>query len=226
MINLRKPGWLLPAALGTACLFSGCKSSAPPRVEQPVTVAAPAPRVEPEPAKLGAPTIGDVKTAIQRVFGDDVVLSSAFPAFISGDLNGDGFEDLAVVVHPAPGKLGDINNELSNWILFDADKYFIAPMGKSVVIPPVIARPRIEEEDILAVIHGHGPNGWRNPEARQSYLVKHAAANYSGKVSSLSEKKIRGLKLAVKSEVLKGERNHRKGFLFWTGTAYAWQDAN
>jgi hypothetical protein len=217
----------IPAILAAVCLFGGCKKDAPvaTRAEQPVNVTPPQPRVEAEPAKLPPATISDVQAAIRRVFGDDVAVSSVFmPTFETGDFNGDGNEDLVVVVRPAAGKLSDINNELANWILQDADQFFITPPGKSVVISPKLARPRIEEEDVLAVIHGHGPGGWRNPEARQAYLVKHGAAKFLGKTSSFSEKKIRAMRLPVKTEVLKGERNQKRGILFWTGSAYAWQD--
>ncbi|MBZ5521373.1 MAG: FG-GAP repeat protein [Acidobacteriia bacterium] len=231
MINPRKSiGRLYTiAALAAFCLPAGCSKKDAPvatRAEQPVTATPPLPRVESEPAKLPPATISDVQAAIKRVFGDDVRLSADFvPAFVTGDLNGDGDEDLAVIVRPVPGKLDDVNNELANWSLFDADKFFVAPPNKSVVVPPKLERPRIEEEDLLAVIHGVGANGWRNSEARQAYLVKHGAANYSGKAVSISEKKIRAMRLPLKTDILRGQRNHKRGFLFWTGSAYAWQDA-
>jgi stage V sporulation protein SpoVS len=206
----------------------GCKKDSPAKVEQPVAVVAPQPpKVEPEAAKLAPATMNDVQAAVKRVFGDDVGVSGAFtPAFVTGDLNGDGSEDLAVIVHPVAAKLGDVNSEFANWIMQDADQYFLPPQGKTVVIPPTFPRPKIADEDVLAIIHGIGAHGWRNPDARQTYLLKHGAATYSGTVVSSTEKSIRALRLAVKTDALRGERNHKRGFLFWTGSAYGWRDAN
>lgn len=75
---------------------------------------------------------------------------------------------------------------------------------------------------MLAIIHGYGPAGWRNLDARQAYLIKHAAATFQGTAPSLSEKAIRVMKLPVETEIIKEVRNNKKGFLFWTGGLYAW----
>ena len=140
-----------------------------------------------------------------------------------GDFNGDQSEDLAVIARPALEKLDEINNELSNWILQDADKAFIPSPSKSVVVPPHQARPRVERgEQLLAIIHGVGPQGWRNPEARQAYIVKHAAAMLEGIAPSISQKAIRAMKLPVETDIIKEVRNNKKGYLFWTGGVYAW----
>src|SRR5262249_30707272 len=137
--------------------------------------------------------------------------------------NGDGSEDLAVIARPAAGKLTDVNSELSNWIIQDADEAFVAPPSKKEVVPPHQESPRVGSgEEVLAIIHGYGPPGWRNPDARQAYLIKHAAATFEGVAPSLSEKAIRVMKLPVETEIIKEVRNSKKGFLFWTGGLYAW----
>ena len=173
------------------------------------------------------PRQAQVQEAFHRVFGDDLVAQSdegsGQPTFIVGDFNGDQSEDLAIIVRPAAGKLDDVNNELANWTIQDADKAFIAPPGKAVVVPPKQVRPRVERgEQLLAIIHGVGPAGWRNPDARQAYLVKHAAATFEGTAPSVSEKAIRVMHLPVETEIIKEIRNNKKGFLFWTGGVYAW----
>lgn len=209
------------------CL-AGCNRKdapvAPVRAEQPVAAVPAQPKPpQPEPSQARPATLEEAMSALKRVFGDDVAASRGFnPVFMTGDFNGDGIEDLAVIVRPAASKLGEVNDELANWILQDADRYFIAPPGKSAISPPLIERPKITDEDVLAVIHGYGPPGWRNPEARQAYVVKNAAAVYSGGAPSNSVKQVKALRLPFKTLVLKGQRGGKTGYLFWTGSAYAW----
>jgi hypothetical protein len=194
-------------------------------MEKPIPVSTPQVEKTPEPLpKLPPPTMAEVESAMHRVFGDDLVWEHGTnPVFVVGDFNGDGFEDVAVIAHPAPGKLDDINGELANWTIQDADKFFVPPSGKRVIKAPHIGPSKVSEgEQILAFIHGHGPQGWRNPDARQAYLVKHAAATFLGTAPNISRKSIRAMHLAVQSDIIQGVRQNKKGFLFWTGGAYAW----
>lgn len=214
---------------GILLVLQACNSSnSNVRVEKPIAIATPQPpaaSATPAP-KLPPPTESEVKAALQRVYGDDLIPKSAGSdgaQFIVGDFNGDQSEDLALVVRPAAGKLNDINDELANWIIQDADKAFIPPPGKSVVTPPKQERPLVEPgEYLLAIIHGVGPAGWRNPDARQAYIVKHAAATFEGIAPSISQKAIRAMHLPVETDIIKEVRNNRKGFVFWTGGVYAW----
>jgi hypothetical protein len=216
---------LVAAALS---LLAGCNSRAQieARMEKPISPA-PIPTAKsastPVP-KLPPPTRAEVEAAFHRVFGGSLIAStSSRQFFIVGDFNGDESEDLALIARPAPGKLQDINSELSNWIVQDAEKAFIPPPNKAVVKPPLVERPAIENgEEVLAIIHGFGPAGWRNPEARQAYIVKHAAATFEGTAPSISQKAIRAMHLPVETDIIKEVRNNRKGFVFWTGGVYAW----
>ncbi len=219
---------VLAAAMLAA--LQGCTSNHAQNVEKPIAAATPQPTPAGSPVaspKLPPPTKAQVEEAFHRVFGDDLVAQSdegsGQATFIVGDFNGDQSEDLAVIAWPVAGKLDDVNNELANWTIQDADKAFIAPPSKAVVVPPKQARPRVERgEQLLAIIHGVGPAGWRNPEARQAYIVKHGAATFEGTAPSISQKAIRAMRLPVETEIIKEVRNGKKGFLFWTGGVYAW----
>jgi hypothetical protein len=220
---------LFLAVTAALAALEGCKSkpSQSQLVEKPISTATPQPSpvVSVTPAqKLPAPTKTEVEAAFHRVFGDDLTLSTANrPFFIQGDFNGDGSEDLAMIASPAPGKLHDLNSELANWIIQDADKALIPVPTKRVVVPPSAERPAIGAgEEVLAIIHGFGAMGWRNPDARQAYLVKHAAAPMLGTAPSFSQKAIRAMHLPYETEIIRQVRNKRKGFLFWTGGVYAW----
>jgi hypothetical protein len=207
----------------------GCgskNSNVESRVEKPIA-ATPTPLAQkaPEPPpKLPPPTKAEVDAAFHRIFGDFLVAEhEAAQFFIVGDFNGDTSEDLAVIARPAAGKLEDVNSELSNWIIQDADKAVIPTSNKKVVSLPKAEVPKIEKnEEVLAIIHGYGPKGWRNPDARQAYLVRHAAATFQGIAPSMSQKAIRSMKLPVETDIIKEVRNNKKGFLFWTGSLYAW----
>jgi hypothetical protein len=220
----------LVLAASVLAALPGCTSNHAQNVEKPIAVATPEPTPAGSPVappKLPPPTKAQVKEAVSRVFGEALIAqvenAGGTATFIVGDFNGDQSEDLAVIARPAPGKLDEVNNELSNWILQDADKAFIPVPTKSVVVPPHQARPHVERgEQLLAIIHGVGPEGWRNPEARQAYIVKHAAATFEGTAPSISQKAIRVMHLPVETEIIKEVRNGKKGFLFWTGGVYAW----
>lgn len=197
------------------------------QVEKPIPAATPQPAAQqtPEPAaKLPPPTVAEVEAAFHRVFGDSFTTGrGATPLFVVGDFNGDESQDLAVIARPAAGKLDDVNSELANWTIQDADKAFMAPPGKSVVVVPKGTRPKVENgEAIMAVIHGFGPTGWRNPDARQAYIVKHAPEAFQGTAPSLSQKAIRVMHLPVQADIIEGVRQKKPGFVFWTGGVYAW----
>jgi len=226
-MNRRRPFLPICVVIFVMTALPGCNSSqSPPAVEKPIALAPPqpSPAAEPAPAaKLPPPTPDEVKAAFTRVFGDHLVAQFAPGNFIVGDFNCDQSEDIAIIARPAPGKIAEVNSEFSDWIIQDADKAFIPPAGKRVVLPPEQRRPQIGRgEEVLAIIHGFGPRGWRNPEARQAYLVKNAAAKFAGTAPSLAQKAIRAMRLPVETEIIREVRNNRKGFLFWTGGNYAW----
>jgi hypothetical protein len=217
---------IVVAGLLALLAMVGCKPTTQARMERPIPMTTPTPQKSPEPVSAPQPpTAPEVANALHRIFGDDLIVEqdSKRPAFIAADLNGDDSQDLAVIVRPAPGKLADINSELANWIIQDADTFFVPPSEGHVVKVPIPPPPKVTEgEIVLAIVHGHGREGWRNPEAKQGYLVKHAAATFLGVAPSVSEKSIRIMHLPVRTEILQELRDNKKGFLFWTGQAYAW----
>jgi hypothetical protein len=85
----------------------------------------------------------------------------------------------------------------------------------------------IEERDLLlAVVHGYGPQGWRNPLARQSYLLKNAVG--AGiKLTPFKEAiKIVGKykdPLQLRGDVVSEALDNKQGLLYYTGAKYAWR---
>jgi hypothetical protein len=221
--------WRKAIALGAlAALFMlvGCKNSErETRMERPIPVT-PTPvqkPVEPSP-QLPPATPAEVESAVHRIFGDDLVLEQGTGQwFIVGDFNGDNIEDVAVIARVNAGKADDMNGELANWTIQDADKFFVAPGGQHAVKVPRLDPGKVSKgEQVLIIIHGYGPKGWRNIDARQAYVVRHAAGTFVGLAPNISEKAIRLMHLPVRTEIIKEIRDNKKGFLFWTGGAYAW----
>lgn len=159
-----------------------------------------------------------MKEAINRVFKDAAVVSTdRKPSFVVGDFNGDQSADLAVILRPAAGKLAELNQEYPPWILkhlFSVDR----PGG-----PPLHVE---EQESLLAVIHGYGANGWRDPEARQTFLLKSAAGSEmqtqerASFLKANEGKKLPRLRGDVIREVLKG----KSGWVYYADATYKWYD--
>jgi hypothetical protein len=180
-----------------------------------------------------APKPEEVQDAVKRIFKNVVTIDAdRRPNFVAGDFNADGSQDLAVMVKPAGQDTAylELNNELANWLIREPRKIIVAKAIGDVRGSQVRTRPdQIRKGDeLIAVIHGFGPTGWRNPDARQTYLLKGVAgANMrSEAVRDLAKAKT-DLPLLdsrvinngdVISETLDGEH----GLLFWTGSAYSW----
>jgi hypothetical protein len=188
------------------------KIEAPPSRSQ--TVAASTPQ---QIAKL-PPQNNEVREAVKRVFKDAAVIdTSSNPNFIAGDFNGDLSQDIAVVLKPSPGKLSRMNEESPPWILRDP---FVPPQ-------PGKPRPSVSDDEVLlAIIHGYGPNDWRDPQATQTYLLKNVVGtSMEGRakkefVSANQGKPLPRLKGDLIAEVLRG----KPGYLYYDESAYSWYD--
>jgi hypothetical protein len=209
----------LPVLLIAANSFLlGCSMEKKPIAEAPPPSPV-APAEQPtQMAKLPPPQTNEVQDAVKRVFRDAAIIDSSHtPAFIVADFNGDLSQDIAVVLKPASDKLPALNEEFPPWLLRD-------PFGATLSRGP---RLRIaDKEPLLAVIHGYGANGWRNPEATQTFLLKnavgasmetHSAKEFTAANQGKSLPQLRG---DVVGEVLGG----KPGYLYFAGATYAWYD--
>lgn len=208
-------------ALTTACLMSGCEQPAGP-VSETIPLATPTPAADANSgqplAQLPPPNTNDVNQAIQRVFKSAAVLdATGTPAFVSGDFNGDRSPDLAVVLKPVPEKLAELNEEFPNWILRD-------PFAHGESRGPRLAVAA--NEPLLAVIHGYGPNGWRDPQATQTFLLKNAAGS---SLQTLARNdaiaKAQGKKAPqLRGDVIGEQVGGASGYLYFAVAGYAWYD--
>ena len=181
-----------------------------------------------EQPDFSPPEPAEVREAVARVYQNVVTLEeNRGTGFIAGDFNGDGSQDIAVVVKPAVGMLSKINSEFANWIIGNPRKVVLPdPKRRVQPLPPEPEPVTIKQGDrLLAVIHGHGPSGWRNPKAKQTYLLTGAGGtdlrSQPMKEALGSPERIEKLRWAG-SDVIRQRLAGEPGFLYWTGAKYAW----
>jgi hypothetical protein len=142
-----------------------------------------------------------------------------------GDFNGDGIQDIAVVVRPADGSLDELNSEVANWILEDPQKIVLPDLTKTTQVLGHSEPTRVQQSDtLLAVLHGFGPAGWRDPQARQTYLLRNVGgANMRTQQLADALKTVRGRSLMrLRGDVINESIAGETGFLYYTGAKYAW----
>ena len=213
--NLR----IVLALLIAASLFLlGCTAEKKPIAEAPPPYPV-VPADQPQRmAKMPPPQMNEIREAVKRVFKEAVVIDTSHaPVFIAADFNGDLSEDIAVVLKPAPEKLPELNEEFPAWIVRDL---FATTESRS-------PRLRIADKDVLlAVIHGYGANGWRDPQATQTFLLKNAvgsgmAVHPSKEVAAANQGKAQPL---LRGDLLGQVLDGTSGYLYYAGATYSWYD--
>lgn len=169
-------------------------------------------------AGASPPRLSDVEAAARRVFKDNAVIAQdQTPGFVVGDFNGDRSADVAVILRVAPGKTSQMNQQFPPWILKDP----------FVTAAPGMAPLHVSDGEILlAVIHGYGSEGWRDPQATQTYLLKNAlgekieAHSRDEFIASNQGKKLPQLRGDLIGETIKG----KPGYLYYAVSTYSWYD--
>jgi hypothetical protein len=222
----------------TSAVLCGCakpgqqqaETASSPQAAQPPQATQPPPTAikQPEPVKAietAPPRLQEVQSAIARVYEGTMTVDAN--RFLAGDLDGDGSQDLIAVVKPVRAMLPEINSELARWRIEDPRKIFVPKITNRLQTMPKAPDPVFANEGdvLMVVIHGHGPNGWRAPEAMNTYLLKNAVGNgISMQKMKEAMSFARGKKrpLNLRGDVIKQTLGGEPGFLFWTGADYAW----
>ena len=163
------------------------------------------------------PRAGEAVTVIYRAFGNTVEMER--DAATVGDFNGDGSPDLAVDVRAVEAHAGEINDPLANWTVQDCD---VSTSTRVAQAPPSPALVR-SRELLLAVVHGYGRRGWRDPAAQQAYLVKGAL---EGPWARRSRDRYPGLDAPERQtgDILAGS-GAASTIAYWTGARYVCRNA-
>lgn len=207
-----RSSFLLMCALACCCTNS-----------KPVAVEAPPPYQPPPPPVVSVPTVvpaklTEVQDALQRVFkGAAVMDQNIKPGFLAGDFNGDLTQDIAIVIKAAPGKVESLNEEYPAWLLRD-------PFAAADTKPPSLRV--LENESLLAIIHGYGANDWRDPQATQTFLLKNVVGSdmevHAGKefLKANHGKKLPPIAGDLIGEMVRGNQ----GYLYFASANYRWFD--
>lgn len=208
---------LIPSLLIVpAIILCACSSSKRPAVEAPPVVYQPTPESTPiQITAIPAPKKSEVQEAVKRVFKDAAVVDTDYnPSYLAGDFNGDGSQDLAVVLKPV--NLDLTNQELPPWLVRQ-------PRANRMDR----TRLRIQkDETLLAVIHGYGANHWRDPDATQTFVLKDVAgADLKVQTPKDFLTANSGRKLPRPQGDLIGETvEGNPGYLYFAQATYSWYD--
>jgi hypothetical protein len=188
-------------------------------VARATPTAPPTPFVAPTPAE---PQTNEVANKVAQIFKGAVEFDAKEPALV-GDFNGDGSQDIAIVIRATSAKLDEMNSEVANWILVAPQKIAPPDPTKTEQAPPP-APAKVKAGDVLlAVIHGFKESGWRNPDAQQTYLLENAVGrglHVASRQETQSTVKLNVLRL--RGDVIEQDLNGAHGFLYWTGARYGW----
>jgi hypothetical protein len=175
-----------------------------------------------------APKLTEVQEAVKRVCQDAVTIGTSEKVpYIVGDFNGDGSQDLAVIVRPTKGALAKLNSEYANWIVEDPRRVVLPDPNKAVQrLPKTQELAKVQQDDLLLLIlHGYRQEGWHHPYARQTFLLRNVVGE-NIRAQSLNEvSKAAGGKnipTQLPGDVIKEKLAGQEGFLYWTNAKYAW----
>lgn len=209
---------IIPCLL-TALMFCACSSTtkrtvaeAPPPVYQPTPESPPVQLIATNAAD---PKPSEVQAALKRVFKGAAIIDTNYnPSFLAGDFNGDGSQDIAIIVKPV--NLEEMNQELPPWLVRK-------PRANSIDRRQLTID---KNESLLAIIHGYGANHWRDPEATQTFVLKEVVGNdlkvQSPKdfVTANSGRKLPRPQGDLIGETIAGN----PGYLYYAQSTYSWYD--
>jgi hypothetical protein len=174
-----------------------------------------------------------VEAVLARVYQTAVTAdASGRASALTGDFNGDNSQDIAIIVKPNRAQLSEINSEFSNWILEDphhvSTPLTAARVDQGATPPPLRAQAKAGDT-LLAIIHGYKSAGWRNADAKQTYLLKNAVGIEMRTQTGTEARKLLKAEAAQNFPSVRGDLiwqilDGKAGCLYWTGAKYGWYD--
>jgi len=210
----------------------------PPAPTPAASVVLPAQQQPVDTTKLPAPALEQVQATVNRIFQDSVTIDSSHnPSYFVGDFNGDQSQDLAVILKPVSARLPFLNQEFPTWIAREPLKQVLLPKSKAMANAS-IARGNEDpasgqtirfaaNDALLAIVHGYGEKGWRDPESTQTHVLRDVVGDDIRLLSRASvAKAYKGIKPfpSIYGDLIQETLIGQAGFLHFAGGMYEWYD--
>ena len=218
-----------------ACLLVVSAAFAFPQNNKDPQAAAPETPPQPAPKVHAVAPPADLQELVNQQFGPNfkVALQRQVPmrylhdttehaqwnALMTGDLDGDGVEDAVIVARAKNAFAGQI------------------PFGYKVIDPymsafgygnPMITGGMGEEYPdgnyMVLVIHGAGPEGWRNPKPKAKYVMINLPFNTINVATINVEKKKNKPPKEETAIILEEDGTSQSSMVVWTMRGYRWKD--
>lgn len=152
----------------------------------------------------------DSQAVISVQFGSQFVLLQNFPV-LTGDFNGDGYEDAVFVVTSKSGL--QIDSGTGYRVIDPSSDYFGLgdPRITSQFATPLPGGPRY-----ILIIHGNGKEGWHSKEPKGRFVLINVAFDRIS-LSHVAKKK------KIFDDINVEETGILSSFLYWDGHKYKWQ---
>jgi len=148
---------------------------------------------------------------VHQQFGDSCSLAPQFPP-ITGDLNGDGVEDLVIV---ARCKNALIEQAEKNYKVIDPLDSFYGYGNPSITTGFAPDDPKLRGIALL-VIHGSGAEGWRSPAPQAKFVI----INITVKTVTIKKMKVTKKKTTTAIFVEEAGADEMTSAVFWDGRKY------
>ena len=148
---------------------------------------------------------------VHQQFGDTCSLVPQFPP-MTGDLNGDGVEDIVIV---ARCKNALIDQDEKNYKVIDPMDSFYGYGNPAITTGFAPDDPRLRGIALL-VIHGSGPLAWRSPTPQAKFVI----INISIKTVVVKKMRVNKKKTTTAIYVEEAGADEMTSAVFWDGRKY------
>ncbi|SRR6266567_5975311 len=148
---------------------------------------------------------------VHKQFSDSCSLVPQFPP-MTGDMNGDGVEDIVIVAHC---KNALIDQDEHNYQVVDPLDAYYGYGNPRITTGFAPDDPKLRGIALL-VIHGSGPDAWRSPTPQAKFVI----INLAVKTITVKKMKISKKRSATAIYVEEAGADQMTSALFWDGKKY------
>lgn len=217
-----------------ACLLVVLVAFAYPQQKTDPQPAAPQPAAPPAPKVQAVVPPADLQEIVRKQFGPNFKVAlqrhavthylheperAEWNSLMTGDLDGDGVEDAVIVARA--------KNAFAGQIPFDykvIDPYFSAFGYGNPMITGGLGEEYPDGNYMVLVIHGSGPEGWRNPKPKAKYVMINLPFNTINVATINIETKKNKPRKEETAIILEEDGSSQSSMVVWTGRGYKWKD--